>query len=107
VYPTLQLLEDEGLVTSDQSEGKRRYSLTDDGRAEAERISGPRTPWQQVTEGVDPSTMSMREVFGGLFMAARQVFDAGSDEQKARAIELLTDTRRGLYAILAEDPAAE
>jgi DNA-binding PadR family transcriptional regulator len=106
VYPTLQLLEDEGLVTSGHADGKRLYSLTDEGQAEAERLSGPRTPWQQVTEGVDPSTMNLREVFGGLFMAAKQVFEAGSDEQKARAVELLTETRRGLYAILAEDPAA-
>lgn len=32
VYPTLQLLEDRGFVTSTQSEGKRVYTITDDGR---------------------------------------------------------------------------
>src|SRR6476659_2831154 len=35
VYPTLQLLEDEGLVTSTESDGKRVYSITDEGRAQA------------------------------------------------------------------------
>jgi len=37
IYPALQQLEDEGLVSSDQSAGKRTYSLTDAGRAELQR----------------------------------------------------------------------
>ena len=37
IYPALQQLEDEGLVTSDQLSGKRTYSLTDAGRAELQR----------------------------------------------------------------------
>jgi DNA-binding PadR family transcriptional regulator len=37
IYPALQQLEDEGLVTSDQPSGKRTYSLTDAGRAELQR----------------------------------------------------------------------
>ena len=42
VYPTLQLFEDEGLVTSDEYGGKRRYQLTDEGRSLAEqRGDGP------------------------------------------------------------------
>ncbi len=32
VYPTLQMLEDEGLVSSQESEGKKVYQLTDEGR---------------------------------------------------------------------------
>jgi len=34
VYPTLQQLEDEGLIQSDQAEGKRVYRITDAGRQE-------------------------------------------------------------------------
>ena len=37
VYPTLQLLEDEGLVRSTERDGKRFYELTDVGRADATR----------------------------------------------------------------------
>src|SRR5258708_34033863 len=33
VYPTLQMLEDGGLVTSNEVEGKKVYSITDAGRA--------------------------------------------------------------------------
>src|SRR5438067_13394684 len=37
VYPALQLLEDQGLVTADAGAGKRLFSLTDAGREEAEK----------------------------------------------------------------------
>ena len=43
VYPTLQLLEDEGLIAGEEGEGRRRFTLTDAGRAEAER-KGQRAP---------------------------------------------------------------
>jgi len=33
IYPTLQMLEDRGLVTSQEVDGKRVYSITDAGRA--------------------------------------------------------------------------
>src|SRR6266567_2975697 len=34
VYPTLQQLEDEGLIESEQKDGRRVYKLTDAGRTE-------------------------------------------------------------------------
>lgn len=37
IYPALQQLEDEGLVTSDTTAGKRTYTLTDAGKAEVQR----------------------------------------------------------------------
>ncbi len=33
VYPTLQMLEDQGCVVSERADGKRVYRITDDGRA--------------------------------------------------------------------------
>jgi DNA-binding PadR family transcriptional regulator len=46
VYPTLQLLEDQGHVTSDQREGKKVYAITDAGRRfldeRAETLTGIR-----------------------------------------------------------------
>src|ERR687889_266882 len=32
IYPTLALLEDEGLVRGEESDGKRRFTLTDEGK---------------------------------------------------------------------------
>ena len=53
VYPTLQLLEDEGLVRSSERDGKRVFEITDAGRAEADarvaEAGGP--PWDVAAEG--------------------------------------------------------
>lgn len=37
VYPTLQMLEDQGLVSSQEEGGKRVYSITEEGRGYLER----------------------------------------------------------------------
>lgn len=103
VYPTLQMLEDEGLITSQETEGKRLFSQTDAGRQEAERQPAGQAPWDQVTAGVDQATLRMRDAVFQAGAAVMQVLHAGTEEQKARALEVLTDTRRRLYAILAED----
>ena len=42
VYPTLQQLADEGLVTSEEIDGRRVYALTDEGKAAA--AAGPALP---------------------------------------------------------------
>src|SRR3954447_21705070 len=46
VYPTLQMLADEGLITAEEANGKKTYSLTDAGRAEAETSGGKSAPWE-------------------------------------------------------------
>ncbi|HKE98655.1 MAG TPA: PadR family transcriptional regulator [Actinomycetes bacterium] len=107
VYPTLQMLEEEGLVTGEQAEGKRRFSLTESGRAEAERITASQAPWEEVAEGVGPTAFRMRDAIGGILGAVRQVAFAGSEQQQARAIEILTEARRRLYALLAEEGPGE
>jgi DNA-binding PadR family transcriptional regulator len=104
VYPALQLLEDQGLVTADAEAGKRLFSLTDTGREEAAKL-GDRKPWDEVTEGIDPSQFKLRDALGPIAVAARQVAIAGTPAQLTAAAEILTDTRRKLYAILAESPA--
>jgi DNA-binding PadR family transcriptional regulator len=106
VYPALQLLEDEGLISSEETEGKRLYSLTDQGRAEVERGAAGQTPWDEFSEGIDPYHLRLRAEAGQLFMALSQVGHVGRDDQKARALGILADTRRKLYAILAEEEAA-
>jgi DNA-binding PadR family transcriptional regulator len=103
VYPTLQLLADEGLVTSgeESGSGKRLYSLTDAGRAEAEKQDAT-PPWEQVADDVDPNEISLREASGLLFTAVAQVSQAANSEQKAQAVKALTEARQRLYLILAE-----
>src|SRR4029453_16676932 len=100
VYPTLQLLEDEDLITGEEGEGRRRFTLTDAGRAEAERQG--QAPWETVTAGVAPAAWSLRDAIAQTAQAAWSVGSAGTEAQQARALEILNDARRRLYAILAQ-----
>jgi DNA-binding PadR family transcriptional regulator len=101
VYPTLQLLEDEGLVTSEETAGKKLFTLTDAGREDAGRQTT--APWDEVTAEAGESATHANEAVGQLFMALRQVMVAGTEEQRTRALEVITEARRTLYGILADD----
>ena len=104
IYPTLQLVEDEGLVTSEESEGKRRFSLTDAGRAEAERLERP--PWEEVTDQGEGQASSLRDSAFQLGAAIVQVARTGSEDQIAKTREILNDARRRVYTLLGEDGEA-
>src|SRR4051812_3091975 len=105
VYPTFQLLEDEGLITGEEADGRRRFTLTEAGQAESEQAGRGRAPWEHMTEDVGETMLELRAAYGQLFQAL-QAMHGGSEEQQARAVELLTEPRRRLYAILAEDEQA-
>jgi DNA-binding PadR family transcriptional regulator len=97
VYPTLQQLEDEDLVTSEERGGKRVYSITDAGREEAQRrIAESGTPWED--DGPD-----FRANVKQLFMAYAQVMKAGSPEQAEKANEIIANARKQMYRLLADD----
>ncbi|MQA76250.1 MAG: PadR family transcriptional regulator [Solirubrobacterales bacterium] len=102
IYPTLQLLEDEGLIEGQETEGKRRFTLTDAGRA-AEKSHSGAAPWDEVTAGADPE--QLRLVHAGLQLreAVGQVLYAADAEQRKRVRELLDETRRRIYGILGEE----
>lgn len=101
IYPTLQLLEDEGLITSEEIGGRRRFTLTEAGRTEADQASES-APWQQFGPDEVAQARDFREASVGILDALRQVGFSGTDEQRARALDVLNETRRKLYAILAE-----
>jgi DNA-binding PadR family transcriptional regulator len=101
VYPTLQLLEDEGLVTVEQREGKKVFAITDAGRAIlAERAGVP--PWEDLDDEGEVFA-TLREAAFQLGAAVMQVAHAGTDSQRQRVLELLIDARKKVYGILAED----
>ena len=89
-------------MRSEESDGKRRFALTDEGREQAEGRSEA-SPWEQVTAGADPGEVRLRAAFLALRAAILQVGTAGTGEQAARARDLLDETRKKVYAILAED----
>ncbi|GAB2624214.1 hypothetical protein GCM10027168_65160 [Streptomyces capparidis] len=101
VYPTLQLLEDEGLIGSEESGGRRMYSLTDAGRAEAD--GGPDAPWEQAGRGEWESLREVKQAASGLFSAFGQVMATGSEEQRAKALAVVNEARKKLYLILADE----
>lgn len=102
VYPTLQLLEDEGLISSEESGGKRLFNLTESGRAQAD--AGPEAPWEEAGRGVDWEALrEVKQAASGLISAFGQVMSSGSEEQRVKAIDVLNDARKKLYLILADE----
>ena len=100
VYPTLQLLEDQGLISSESEGGKKLFALTDDGRTEAE--AGPQAPWEEIGRGVDWEAVNeIRQAGFGLMEASAQVWKAGSAEQRQKAVSVINEARKRLYLILA------
>jgi DNA-binding PadR family transcriptional regulator len=101
VYPTLQLLEDEGLITSTADEGRKQFRLTETGQAEA-TAAAQDAPWNAFAAETINSWHDIREASMGAMNALRQVTRTGTDDQRARAADVLDEARRKLYAILAE-----
>ncbi|WP_217250569.1 PadR family transcriptional regulator [Streptomyces sp. AC602_WCS936] len=102
VYPTLQLLEDEGLIASESEGGKKLFALTEAGRTAAEE--GPEAPWEEASRGVDWEALSeIRQAGFGLLEAFGQVWKTGSKEQREKALAVIGDARKKLYLILADE----
>jgi len=107
LYPALQLLEDQELVISVSGDGRRRYELTDAGRAvQAERPGGP-APWEAMLRDADKDDMALGSTMRQVAVAMRQVAVAGSAKQKLQAKAMLEDLRRQTYLLLAEPPETE
>ncbi|NTW29033.1 MAG: PadR family transcriptional regulator [Coriobacteriia bacterium] len=101
VYPTLQLLADEGLVTAEETAGKKVFSLTDAGKAMVAETADQPAPWEEVAQG-DSGIGDYREAAGKFMAAAFQVGKNGTKDQRETALKVLDEARKKLYAILAE-----
>lgn len=103
VYPTLQLLTDEGLVQAEESNGRKTYSLTAEGRAAAGDETTERTaPWESATSRDSGRMTALPKAGVELAQAAAQVARTGDKEQVQQAVEILDEARRKLYSILAQ-----
>ena len=102
VYPTLQLLADEGLVTAEETAGKKVFSLTEAGAAAVAEMAEQAAPWDEAAQS-NTGAPAYREAAGKLMQAVWQIGTTGSRTQVDAAVEVLTDARKKLYAILAED----
>lgn len=107
VYPTLQQLEDEGLVAADKATGRRTFSLTAEGRTYAdEHAEELAAPWEAF-ESANDDDGSLKPVIGQVAAAMWQVMAAGTSEQQDRARQAMVELRRQLYAILNDDDVEE
>jgi DNA-binding PadR family transcriptional regulator len=100
VYPTLQLLADEGLVIAEVTAGKKVFSLTDSGVELVAQTADQPAPWEDAAQG-GAGSHGYRDAVGKLMPAVFQIGTSGSPEQIASAIDILNETRQKLYAILA------
>jgi DNA-binding PadR family transcriptional regulator len=106
IYPTLQQLEDEALVRAETENGKRAFTLTDEGRAyvnqHADEVAAP---WQ--TLGETPDEDGLKPLIGQVGAAVWQIMTVGSPEQQTRGRKALVELRNRLYAILSSDDDTE
>jgi len=108
IYPTLQLLEDEGLIVGTAEGaggGRKRYALTNAGQPEAEQAAQA-APWNELAPETIDSWHDIRESGIQTMQALRHVLMNGNAEQRERAAHVLDETRRKLYGILAESDDA-
>ncbi len=103
VYPSLQMLADEGLATAQDIDGKRVYAITDEGRTVAEEhIATKGYPWVAMDEGRGDQR-GLMSAMKDMAVAAKMVGMSGSPEDIERASAILNKARKDLYGILAED----
>ena len=108
VYPTLQLLEDEGHLTSATVDGKRVYTITDSGRQllqeqrEQREAAGPHRHAPHGGHGGWADLSALRESGMALTTSVMQAARHGTPEQVQAVMKLLDSTRREIYAILSQ-----
>ncbi|MER7501749.1 PadR family transcriptional regulator [Nonomuraea pusilla] len=108
VYPALQQLTDEGLVISEENEGRKTFRLTEEGRAYVEAHADEvRAPWDEMRPDIDDSTAELWQIARQSAFAMMQVLQTGTDAQIREARKTLVETRRKLYQILADGEPGE
>ena len=104
VYPALQQLEDEGLVRSEEHDGRKAFSLTDAGRAHVEEKRDELgTPWDTMSGAMPEGVLDLRSAIGELAGAAIQAAQTGDAERAQKVQEILVDARRAIYRLLADE----
>jgi DNA-binding PadR family transcriptional regulator len=108
VYPALQQLEDEGLIRSEQHDGRKLFALTEAGEAYVkERGEDRPAPWEQMSGDISSEYHELARLMREAASAFAQVMRTGSPDQLTKAREVLARARRDLYRILANGEGGE
>jgi DNA-binding PadR family transcriptional regulator len=107
VYPTIQQLQDEGLVEVDDERGRKTLRLTGEGHAyvaaHPDDLEAVWAPFQRASQRATTGTSGdLKTEIGQMMSAVWQIVTQGTDGQRKAAIGVLVDTRRALYGILAD-----
>ena len=98
VYPTLQMLEEAGYLTSEQIDSKKVYTITEEGLKLLEERGETRFK-------ANPKMAQALEIRKSMMKFGAAVKDAvrdGDEETIKRIGEIVNKARRDVYSILAE-----
>jgi DNA-binding PadR family transcriptional regulator len=106
VYPTVQQLEDEGLLEADDTRGRRSLRLTEEGEAyvaeHADELTDVWAPFEERDRDRRDGSVDLKPEIGQVMGAVWQIVTSGSEKQRSDAVDVLVDTRRRLYGLLAD-----
>ena len=98
VYPTLQMLEDEGLIELDAQSAKRAYKITDAGQEElkrdpeaVKRIWERAEHWEDWSQYSGPEILAFASPLGKMLKASMKAakWAGGIDEREAKVREVI------------------
>ncbi|MFE7338104.1 PadR family transcriptional regulator [Streptomyces griseus] len=104
LYPLLDQLTDENLVTAGTEDRPRAYALTEEGREAAARRggSGAFGPFgSSDSSGARPG--EAHRLLGDVLMAAGRLEWSGDARRREQAAAVLAEARRELYRLLADE----
>ncbi len=111
VYPTIQQLEDEGLVVTGDTNGRRTLRLTDAGETyvgeHADELAAVWTPFEEADESTGSDATDLKPEIGQVMGAVWQIVTTGSEQQRRDAAQILAESRRRLYGLLADGDQTE
>jgi len=105
VYPTINMLEDEGLVSITADAGRKLVSITDTGR---EQLDENADTWGDPFSGREATGPAgdLRRLVHDLLEASRHLGRTGTEAQREQAARILADAKRALYLVLADSDEA-
>jgi DNA-binding PadR family transcriptional regulator len=105
IYPVLSQLEDERLIEAAEGSSGRVFQLTSAGRAALEeQRSALGKPWEAAAAETSEPRFALMRATKQLIVAVRSLREAGTDQQVQLATDALSEARRKIYQLLAEEP---
>lgn len=100
VYPMLQLLADEGLVTADEVDGRRTWTLTAAGRTAADDAARDRHVARAAPVAGGSERRTVARSAAQLAQTTALATQSGTPQQVGEVAAVLDDARRRIFAIL-------